>query len=154
MKSTLDRIVDGHLECAAWVDCPENSAARFSNAAKAHARQDCAAFIQACGPLVDQAINQTGYTAERFGHDFYLTRCGHGAGFWDRSELEVDAGCNVPCIDRDGRQYRACSVDDSCTLGDALTALASGTSGNISRFYTGGVYAYGGWLRFEGSPQS
>jgi len=30
-------------------------------------------------------------TAEsRAGHDFWLTRCGHGEGFWSRSELKGD----------------------------------------------------------------
>lgn len=24
------------------------------------------------------------WTDEQFGHDLWLTRCGHGAGFWDR----------------------------------------------------------------------
>jgi hypothetical protein len=27
---------------------------------------------------------------ERAGHDFWLTRCGHGVGFWDRPELDAD----------------------------------------------------------------
>jgi hypothetical protein len=27
--------------------------------------------------------------AEKCGHDFWLTRNGHGAGFWDRSELKA-----------------------------------------------------------------
>ena len=26
---------------------------------------------------------------EQVGHDFWLTRCGHGAGFWDREKLYV-----------------------------------------------------------------
>ncbi|UZJ23692.1 hypothetical protein RHODO2019_10780 [Rhodococcus antarcticus] len=27
--------------------------------------------------------------SEQMGHDFYLTRCGHGAGFWDRGLGEL-----------------------------------------------------------------
>jgi hypothetical protein len=27
------------------------------------------------------------YSEERAGHDYWLTRNGHGAGFWDREEL-------------------------------------------------------------------
>jgi hypothetical protein len=30
------------------------------------------------------------YSDQRLGHDFALTRNGHGAGFWDRDELKID----------------------------------------------------------------
>jgi len=40
-------------------------------------------FIQLCGEdLIHRAINEFG--AEQLGHDFWLTRNGHGAGFFDR----------------------------------------------------------------------
>lgn len=58
------------------------------------AYRDCEAFILACGALFDDAMacHADGYgqhpdvgSAEAaFGHDFALTRNGHGAGFWDR----------------------------------------------------------------------
>lgn len=41
-------------------------------------RADCASFVQAAGP------DLAGLDPERCGHDFWLTRNGHGAGFWDR----------------------------------------------------------------------
>ena len=41
-------------------------------------RADCEAFYESCADdLADMA-------AEQAGHDFWLTRNGHGAGFWDR----------------------------------------------------------------------
>lgn len=147
--STLDRIIEGYLECAAWTDSPEGLRARFSNEAKRKAREDCAAFVTACGPLVTQAVDLPGYSPERFGHDFWLTRCGHGAGFWDRNELTVHACANVAFTDRDGRQYRACSVSEECTLGDALSMIAYGNNKHISRFAYASLDAYGGWLRFN-----
>lgn len=30
---------------------------------------------------------------DRAGHDFWLTRCGHGAGFWDRGLGDI--GCKL-----------------------------------------------------------
>ncbi len=36
------------------------------------------------------AYDRDGYSATRAGHDFWLTRNGHGAGFWDRDELKED----------------------------------------------------------------
>lgn len=29
-------------------------------------------------------LNRSALDDEQIGHDFWLTRCGHGAGFWDR----------------------------------------------------------------------
>lgn len=62
---------------------------------------ECADFIEGCeadlieadrvaqelGICFEQADGYTmapRYTAGQAGHDFMLTRCGHGAGFWDR----------------------------------------------------------------------
>lgn len=46
----------------------------------AEMREDCAAF------LADNRddLNATGAGPEQWGHDFWLTRNHHGAGFWDR----------------------------------------------------------------------
>lgn len=30
------------------------------------------------------------WSAEQAGHDLWLTRCGHGAGFWDRDKPHGD----------------------------------------------------------------
>lgn len=49
---------------------------------------DCRRFSRENAALLDQAINREGYTSERAGHDFWLNREGHGAGFWDRDELK------------------------------------------------------------------
>ena len=43
-------------------------------------RSDCDDFVTANLEL----IKSTGSSAEQTGHDFWLTRNGHGAGFWDR----------------------------------------------------------------------
>lgn len=60
---------------------------------------DCAAFAKEADALLTLA-DERGYGEERAGHDFWLTRNGHGAGFWDRDELEAEG------------------------LGDSLTAIA------------------------------
>ncbi len=43
--------------------------------------KDCEAFKEKAGALID------GVDPEQVGHDFWLTRNGHGAGFWDRPEM-------------------------------------------------------------------
>ena len=68
-------------------------------------RTDCAAFQEAAKDLLALAYAVPGYDETRAGHDFWLTRNGHGAGFWDRDELSAV----VPESDE--------------TLGDRLSAL-------------------------------
>lgn len=96
MSINLTRMVSGYTECIAWADCnedcgPEFEGASFSAELLAAAETDCAAFIAQCGEtLLDQLAELAPeYSDERFGHDFWLTRGGHGAGFWDRKELET-----------------------------------------------------------------
>jgi len=53
--------------------------------------EDCKVFWRRNGCFVDarsEHHNRGEYTIEQqAGHDFWLTRNGHGTGFWDRSEL-------------------------------------------------------------------
>lgn len=53
------------------------------------AKRDCEDFQEAQRDLLDQAYEQYGYSEASAGHDFWLTRNGHGAGFWDRGLGEV-----------------------------------------------------------------
>ena len=58
------------------------------------AQQDCIEFVESCGELFTQAMGcydagygrhpEAGSAEAAFGHDFALTRNGHGCGFWDR----------------------------------------------------------------------
>ena len=52
-------------------------------------RAECLDFWREHYSDLEQAIGQDGYSAEHAGHDFALTRNGHGAGFWDRGLGEV-----------------------------------------------------------------
>jgi hypothetical protein len=48
-------------------------------------RSDCADFIESNA----EALEESGLSDEQIGHDFWLTRNGHGAGFWDRGLGEI-----------------------------------------------------------------
>ena len=50
----------------------------IGESARAAMAADCAAFIQ------DNQADLEGIDPGQAGHDFWLTRNGHGAGFWDR----------------------------------------------------------------------
>lgn len=55
---------------------------------------DCSSFQQENAGLLARAVYRNGsYSdAEMAGHDFWLTRNHHGAGFWDRNELPEEVG--------------------------------------------------------------
>lgn len=137
----------GYLECAHWADAPEGKPhAKFPKGEQAKALADCREFIAACGELFRAAIELDGYSAEQFGHDFWLSRCGHGTGFWDRDELDVAIPVDVTrptAKDRDGKPY---ALPDN--LGDALSAIAYGTEAAIAPFAYASIIEERGWLYF------
>jgi hypothetical protein len=51
---------------------------------RASMAEDVSAFIEANADDLTRYLEGLGYGPEQIGHDFWLTRNGHGAGFWDR----------------------------------------------------------------------
>ena len=89
-KNAPEPMVKSYLETALWSSVDENddpmddeySIGDFTVAARQQAAKDCDAFVLACDKAgLRDALFQNGYN--RAGHDFWLTRNGHGAGFWD-----------------------------------------------------------------------
>jgi hypothetical protein len=83
---TLDRFEQSYIEAAMWTLTGNEGESLdylglhdIARATLAAARADCAAFREAAGTLLDDADDT------QAGHDFWLTRNWHGAGFWDRS---------------------------------------------------------------------
>ena len=60
-------------------DDQPDAEAEMSDALKARIEADCHSFWARCWFYV----KATDMTAAQAGHDFWLTRNGHGAGFWD-----------------------------------------------------------------------
>ncbi len=58
---------------------------------------DCDKFRLEQAELLEQACEVEGYDVARAGHDFWLTRCGHGVGFWDRDLEEVGDKLTEAC---------------------------------------------------------
>lgn len=159
MKNTitpaiLAEMLRGYIECAEWADKPEESRARFPNAQKDIAGAVLAAFCEYAGPLVTAALDN-GMPAARFGNRFWLTRCGHGTGFWDDEYLQdvpLPDDCKGHILrDRDNRPFEWQARGDS--IGDALSAAAYGTSGAISPFAYPSFLTYRGWYGIEGSAE-
>jgi hypothetical protein len=78
-------MTDAYLEAAEFTDGEESGDDTvFSTQFKSDAYKACADFENACATL---EIDLRDYPAAQVGHDLWLTRNGHGAGFWDRPKV-------------------------------------------------------------------
>ena len=69
---------------ALWTEeLDANSLDDLGESTKDQAIKDIDSFVEKAGNLLD------GMNDEQIGHDFWLTRNGHGAGFWDRGLGEI-----------------------------------------------------------------
>ncbi len=101
--STFDTeaFIRAYLECALWATHgPDEEPHQCENlddifgiddiapSALGATREECLDFIRAnrrdLGLYCARMANAEWSGEARAGHDFFLTRCGHGAGFWDR----------------------------------------------------------------------
>lgn len=105
----LDLIARGYLEAVAFTDGATGSEDALADLDLMRSGQgawgdgelariftDCDAFARQAQPIIarhigfadleiDTQTGREGYTPEQVGRDFWLTRNGHGVGFWDRS---------------------------------------------------------------------
>lgn len=90
----LNKVLSAYIDCALWSSSddagePLNDIfghADFSQELKAQFRADCSRFLEAI-----ECIDSSAWDDSQLGHDFWLTRNGHGAGFWDRGFPNGDA---------------------------------------------------------------
>lgn len=82
---------EAYVECALWSSTDEMgdsldvySADDIAPETLAAMRAECDDFQESNAKLLAQAYRTGHYSPEQAGHDFWLTRNGHGAGFWDR----------------------------------------------------------------------
>ena len=104
VEGDIEMFIDGYITCALWSTVDEDVYKdgegpddaldqRFDRDdlhpdAKARIEEDCRQFIADNRLALTEAANRSGYSWERAGHDYWLTRNGHGAGYWDRDELK------------------------------------------------------------------
>lgn len=87
--SDLDDFTKGYFEAMEWTDCNEDhedmaDGVAFSPELIAKVKEDCADFQTSNAELLTRYCEVTGRDMNSAGVDFWLTRNGHGAGFWDR----------------------------------------------------------------------
>lgn len=88
------RFIYGYLECALWASpCDDNnneldseySLEDLTSDALTEIVTECNEWITANRALLDEALDELpDREASQHGHDLFLTRNRHGAGFWDR----------------------------------------------------------------------
>lgn len=91
----IDTMLIGYMESALWSSTDESddsggepldrnySPSDITDETKAKMRRDCEAFVTKAGDLLDKAEEKR---ADYIGHNFWLSRNGHGAGFFDKPE--------------------------------------------------------------------
>ena len=87
----FDEFFTAYLECALWSSTDEDmtpldqdfSVDDITRSARSALRRECLDFWGMIRNLLPTYFAR-GQTACQAGHDFWLTRNGHGAGFWDR----------------------------------------------------------------------
>jgi hypothetical protein len=107
MSNFVDEMLAGYIEAALWSSIDEQPDGNggppldenygshdISDELRESMRQDCSAFhadnafdLDEYATVMDRSPEWTG--AEMAGHDFWLTRNHHGAGFWDRGLGEL-----------------------------------------------------------------
>lgn len=86
IKKDTTKILNSYLESVLFTEeLDERSIAEFSLSSKDVSLEQINRFVAACGDLLDE------WDESQIGHDFWLTRCGHGTGFWDRDLPNGDA---------------------------------------------------------------
>lgn len=87
----LDEFTRGYITAAMWTltdedgnSCDHLGLHDVAAETIATATRECKAFQEAYRADLDRATDEQDRADEYHGHDFWLTRNGHGCGFWDR----------------------------------------------------------------------
>ena len=97
----MNPITQAYLECALWSSSDDNEES-FDDTydvddihpdSVRKAEKACLDFWETNKELLQEAL----LTEEEIGYDFWLTRNGHGAGFWDRCLGEIGEKLTAAC---------------------------------------------------------
>lgn len=120
---TGEDIIGAYIECALWSSTDQSdesggnplddnySPDDLAPEARASMLADCDDFLDYCDR---EGIELTTGNADMIGHDFWLTRNHHGAGFWDRglgalgnklTDIAHSYGESYVYVGDDGRLY-------------------------------------------------
>lgn len=83
----MSEFLNGYLECMLWLAKDEDGNPLDSITADDIAPDALATITAECDDFANanrETWERGGWNDAQAGHDFFLTRNGHGAGFWDR----------------------------------------------------------------------
>jgi hypothetical protein len=81
----LDKFTKAYIECALWSSCEDGDYFDENYIMEDIAEEAMEKIIADCNKFQkENSILLTNIDEEQAGHDFWLTRNHHGAGFWDR----------------------------------------------------------------------
>jgi hypothetical protein len=90
-KNSFDLFVESYLATAAWSTCESDECQDFTEDGKKVAMLQCAKFLDKCHQNGIKRSTVLSFAGEDLAmlaaHDFFLTRNGHGAGFWDKENI-------------------------------------------------------------------
>ncbi len=84
----VNEVTNQYIETAIWADLPEDSeldSSHVTGESWSNARASVELFLDSIEEDLEEYLELS--DAGQLGHDFWLTRNGHGAGFWDRENL-------------------------------------------------------------------
>lgn len=84
---SLETFTEAYIECAFWSSCAEDGTPL--DGIEADPSPECIAKLETDARDFYEAHSELFADDSQAGHDFWLTRNGHGAGFWDRGLGEV-----------------------------------------------------------------
>ena len=101
----LDQFTLAYTEAMLWSSADENGdyiygvldSEDLAPETVERVKTDCLRFMTAYHNELREAINTSVYDYESAGQDFWLTRCGHGVGFWDRGLGKVGDELTSAC---------------------------------------------------------
>lgn len=93
MNNKIKQMIVGYTKAIKVTEEEEIKGCKFSPELKSKIETDCAKFYDS---IIIQGIKNTeNFSWENVGIDFWLTRNGHGAGFWDSPEIWGEENSNV-----------------------------------------------------------
>ena len=122
----IDTFTASYLEAMLWSSTDESTEdggnpmdenytfEDIASEAVEQAADDCEKFEVENAELLDQVSEEFNVDDDLHGHDFWLTRNGHGVGFWDRgygdlgdklADAAVAFGEKYPYVGDDGKIY-------------------------------------------------
>jgi hypothetical protein len=110
----LDSFTRAYIECALWSSTDDDgsliSDKEISDVTFVRMIQDCKSFQEENETVLAYWYVECGESEDRAGHDFWLTRNRHGAGFWDRWNSATDEGKVGKVLTNSAHSYGSCDL--------------------------------------------